>query len=134
MDQSVCDNNWCPDLRFGDPDRRLGDICLAFRCRNTLTLALVASTISTHVYEVRPRKDHRGVDLISDALPFRRLWYTERDAAIGYAKFRSRSHDAVNRVYGEFDKIGRVTGRDERAVELKAIMQASRMGSISWRR
>ena len=27
-----------------------------------------------HVYEVRPRKDHRGVDLISDALPFGRLW------------------------------------------------------------
>jgi hypothetical protein len=24
---------------------------------------------STHVYEVRPRKDKRGVDLISDALP-----------------------------------------------------------------
>jgi len=23
----------------------------------------------THVYEVRPRKDHRGFDLISDALP-----------------------------------------------------------------
>jgi hypothetical protein len=29
----------------------------------------------THVYEVRPRKDKRGVDLISDALPFGRLWY-----------------------------------------------------------
>jgi hypothetical protein len=28
-----------------------------------------------HVYEVRPRKDKRGVDLISDALPFSRLWY-----------------------------------------------------------
>ena len=27
-----------------------------------------------HLYEVRPRKDHRGVDLISDALPFGRLW------------------------------------------------------------
>ena len=26
-----------------------------------------------HVYEVRPRNDHRGVDLISDALPFGRL-------------------------------------------------------------
>jgi hypothetical protein len=26
-----------------------------------------------HAYEVRPRKDHRGVDLISDALPFGRL-------------------------------------------------------------
>ena len=24
-----------------------------------------------HAYEVRPRKDKRGVDLISDALPFR---------------------------------------------------------------
>ena len=26
-----------------------------------------------HVYEVRPRKDHRGFDLISDVLPFGRL-------------------------------------------------------------
>jgi len=33
-----------------------------------------------HVYEVRPRKDHRGVDLISDALPFGRLWYGEPNA------------------------------------------------------
>jgi hypothetical protein len=30
---------------------------------------------SMHIYEIRPRKDHRGVDLISDALPFGRLWY-----------------------------------------------------------
>jgi hypothetical protein len=28
---------------------------------------------SQHVYEVRPHKDHRGFDLISDALPFGRL-------------------------------------------------------------
>jgi hypothetical protein len=28
---------------------------------------------SAHVYEVRPRKDKRGVDLISDVLPFGRL-------------------------------------------------------------
>jgi hypothetical protein len=54
---------------------------------------------SMHVYEVRPRKDHRGVDLISDALPFSRLWYGEPDAianAIGYAKFFSRSQHAAN--------------------------------------
>jgi hypothetical protein len=59
---------------------------------------------SRHVYEVRPRKDKRGFDLISDALPFGRLWYGEPDGianAIGYAKFRSRSHDAVIRVYDE---------------------------------
>jgi len=28
-----------------------------------------------HLYEVHPRKDHRGFDLISDALLFGRLWY-----------------------------------------------------------
>jgi hypothetical protein len=50
-----------------------------------------------HLYEVRPRKDHRGVDLISDSLPFGRLWYDGPNAisnAVDYAKFRSRSHDA----------------------------------------
>ena len=52
-----------------------------------------------HTYEVRPRKDHRCVNLISDALPFGRLSYGEPNA-ISYAKFRSRSHDAVIRVYG----------------------------------
>jgi hypothetical protein len=57
------------------------------------------SISSQHVYEVRPRKDKRGVDLISDALPFGGLWYTKPDDAIGYAKFRSRSHHAVIRVY-----------------------------------
>jgi len=31
-------------------------------------------------YEVRPRKDHRGVDLISDALPFGQLWYAGPNA------------------------------------------------------
>jgi hypothetical protein len=59
---------------------------------------------TTHIYEVRPRKDRRGVDLISDVLPFSRLWYREPDAvsnAIGYAKFRSRSAQAVIRVYDE---------------------------------
>ena len=61
-------------------------------------------TSSQHVYEVRPRKDQRGFDLISDALPFGRLWYGEPNAvsnATGYAKSFSRSHDAVIRVYDE---------------------------------
>jgi hypothetical protein len=53
-------------------------------------------------YKVRPRKDHRGVDLISDVLPFGRLWYGDANAvanAIGYAEHYSRSHHAVIRVY-----------------------------------
>ena len=52
------------------------------------------------LYEVRPRKDHRGVDLISDALLFGRLWYGELNA-IDYAKFYSRLHGAEIRVYDE---------------------------------
>jgi hypothetical protein len=32
-------------------------------------------------------KDHRGVDLISDALPFGGLWYVQAPNAIEYAKF-----------------------------------------------
>ena len=56
---------------------------------------------SAHVYEVRPRKDRRGFTLIADVLPFGRLWYTQPDDAVSYAKFFSRSHDAVIRVYDE---------------------------------
>jgi hypothetical protein len=54
---------------------------------------------TNNVYEVRPRKDKRGVDLISDVLPFGRLWYSRVDEAIGYAKHYSRSHDAEIRVH-----------------------------------
>ena len=53
------------------------------------------------VYEVRPRRDHRGVDLISDALPFGGLSYATPDHAIAYAMHSSRSHDAVIRVYDD---------------------------------
>jgi hypothetical protein len=74
--------------------------------------ALLA-THSTHAYEIRPHKDHRGVDLISDVLPFGRLWYAGQNAvssAVDYAKFRSRSHDAVIRVC---DEAGHVIGTHE---------------------
>jgi hypothetical protein len=72
-----------------------------------------------HIYEVHPRKDQRGVDLISDVLLFGRLWYGELNAisnAIGYAKFYSRSHRAVIRVY---DEAGNVIERREYAGEIK---------------
>ena len=58
----------------------------------------IAVTGSQHAYEVRPRKDHRGVDLISDALPFGRLWYSGQNAtsnAIAYAKFYSGQRGQV---------------------------------------
>lgn len=52
-----------------------------------------------HTYEVRPREDHHGVNLISDELPFGRLLYLEVREAVDYAKFYSQSHDAVIHVY-----------------------------------
>jgi hypothetical protein len=76
-------------------------------------------TSSQHVYEVRPRKDHRGVDLISDVLPFGRLWYDGPTAvanAIGYAEHRSRSHDAVICVY---DESGNVIETHEHILDFK---------------
>jgi hypothetical protein len=78
----------------------------------------MSSTIFGHGYEVRPRQDSRGVDLISDALPFGRLWYGEPNAvsnAIDYAKFRSRSHRAVIRVYDD----GNVIKTHEHAGDFK---------------
>ena len=62
------------------------------------------ATISTHVYEIRPRADKHGIDLISDVLPYSPLWYAGPNAisnAISFAKSYSRSHDAVIRVYDD---------------------------------
>jgi hypothetical protein len=74
---------------------------------------------SMHVYDIRLRKDHRGVDLISDVLPFGRLRYGQPNAianAIGYAKFYTRSHCAVIRVY---DEAGNMIETHEQAGEFK---------------
>ena len=79
----------------------------------------MAPTRPTDVYEIRPRRDKQGVDLISDALPFGRLWYGEPDAisnAIDYAKSLNRSHDAVIRVY---DEAGNMIKTHEHAGEFK---------------
>jgi hypothetical protein len=76
-------------------------------------------TRSQHVYEIRPHKDRRGVDLISDALPCGRLWHGKPEAisnAIGYAQFFSRSHAAVIRVY---DEAGNVIEMHEHGCNLK---------------
>jgi hypothetical protein len=76
----------------------------------------MSSTNFRHVYEVRSRKDRRGFDLISDALPFGGLWYTKLDDAVSYAKFRSRSRDAVIRVY---DDAGNVIATHEHKGDFK---------------
>jgi hypothetical protein len=68
-----------------------------------------------HVYEVRRRKDKRGVDLISDALAFGRLWYAGPDA-VNDAKFLSHPHNAVIRIY---DAVGNMIEAHEHVGEFK---------------
>jgi hypothetical protein len=65
-------------------------------------------TSSQHVYEIRPRKDRRGFDLIGDRLPLGLLWFEGLDAivdAVIYAKFYSRPHPAIIRVFDEFGAV-----------------------------
>jgi hypothetical protein len=76
-----------------------------------------------HIYEIRPRKDHRGIDLISDALPFGRMWYAEPNAisnAVDYAKFYSRSHHSVSRVYDA----GNLIETHERAGDQRSVLHS----------
>ena len=68
---------------------------------------------------MNPHTHRRGVDLISDALSFARLCYGEPKAisnAVGYAKFYSRSYDAMIRVY---DDAGNLIETHEHAGEFK---------------
>jgi hypothetical protein len=89
---------------------------IAFDWRMIDDPARMSSVNSAHAYEVRPRKDKRGVDLISDAPPFRRLWYAKASDAVDYAKFFTRSPDAVIRVY---DAAGNVIDTHEHRGDFK---------------
>src|SRR6266436_2758218 len=54
-------------MRMGTSDRRHG---------SNSNQALQPTAVGfIYAYELTTRKDHRGVDLISDALPFGGLWY-----------------------------------------------------------
>jgi hypothetical protein len=66
------------------------------------------ATPSRHFYEVRPRKDGHGFYLISERLPYGRLWFHKVEDAVDYGKCYSRSHGAIIRV---FDQSGAVVER-----------------------
>ena len=69
-----------------------------------------SSTPAQDVYEIRPRKDRNGFDLISDRLRRGPIWYAGPDAvrnAVAFAKYRSlsRSRWAIIRVFNEAGKV-----------------------------
>jgi hypothetical protein len=73
------------------------------------------------VYEIRPREERDGFDLIGDWLQDGPIWYAGPDAvrrAVAYAKYRSRSrsHRAIIRVFYE---AGNVLETHEHAGDFK---------------
>jgi hypothetical protein len=65
-----------------------------------------SATTAQDVYEICPRKDRDGFDLISDRLQYGPIWYAGPDAvrcAVAYAKYCSRScsRRAIIRVFNE---------------------------------
>jgi hypothetical protein len=97
-------------------------VALFLRNGRTLPFSLLIDEFPTrkvmHTYEVRLHKDKRGVDLISDALPFGRLWYDTPDDAVGYAMHSSHSHDGLIRVY---DNAGNVIETHEHKGEFREV-------------
>ena len=82
---------------------------------------------SQHVYEIRPRKDRRGLDLISERLPLGVLWFEGADAnedAVNYARAFSYPRPVIIRV---FDESGTF------AVTLESMDNFSRLVDISAR-
>ena len=64
----------------------------------------MSATPAQDVYEIRPRKDRDGFDLIGDRLQDGPIWYAGPDAvrrAVAYAKYCSHSNRAIIRVFNE---------------------------------
>jgi hypothetical protein len=81
----------------------------------------MSATAAQDVYEIRPREERDGFDLIGDRLQDGPIWYAGPDAvrrAVAYAKYRScsRSHRAIIRVFYE---AGNVLETHERKGDFK---------------
>ena len=64
----------------------------------------MSATPPQDVYEIHPREERDGFDLIGNRLQDGPIWYAGADAirrAVAYAKYRSRSHRAIIRVFYE---------------------------------
>ena len=78
--------------------------------RNANSRMKMSATPAQDVYEIRPREERDGFDLIGDRLQDSPIWYAGPDAvrrAVAYAKYRSRSrsHRAIIRVFYEADNM-----------------------------
>jgi hypothetical protein len=93
---------------------------MSIRANQSLTMIS-----SQHVYEIRPRKDRRGLELISDRLPLGLLRFEGPDAvvdAINYAKLYSPSHTIIIRL---FDECGAVIATHEVDTRNRSVSSAN---------
>jgi len=79
---------------------------MAARCPEQNSVAMIGYDL----YEVRPRKDRDGFDLINELFRYGPIWYAGPDAvrnAIAYARYRShfRSQRAIIRVLDDFGAV-----------------------------
>jgi hypothetical protein len=87
----------------------------------------ITMTSSQHIYEIRPREDRRGFDLIGERLPLGLLWFEGPGAigdAINYARFFSRPHVAIIRVLDESGMVAEtleLVGDFSRVVNISAL-------------
>src|SRR6478672_2180971 len=70
----------------------------------------MSGTTAQDIYEIRPREEGDGFDLISDRLQYGPIWYAGPDAvrnAVAYAKYHSlsRSHQAKILVLDDFGAV-----------------------------
>jgi hypothetical protein len=72
--------------------------------------------LESRIYEIRPRKDDKGLWLRCDGISMR-LWFMTQDDAISYARHRAQDGSGVIRVYSALgdlqseEIVGSVPGR-----------------------
>jgi hypothetical protein len=57
--------------------------------------------MAIHLYEIRPRNDGRGIDLISEHLSHGGLWYEKESDATSYVRWHSRVTGAQINIFNK---------------------------------
>ena len=99
-----CESNYALLVRSEEKGRGVLEALTDKLWGNANSRMEISATPAQDVYEIRPRKDRDGFDLISDRLRCGPIWYAGPDAvryAVAYAKYCSHSNRAIIRVFNE---------------------------------
>ena len=101
-----CESNYALLVRSEEKGRGVLEALTDKLWGNANSRMEISATPAQDVYEIRPRKDRDGFDLIGDRLRLGPIWYAGPDAvryAVAYAKYcsRFRSHRTIIRVLNE---------------------------------